>query len=342
MKILLVTSPIVDLRQPFAGGTEAFVVRLANGLAERGHTVDVLCQASDETNLFTSLHINESALRMCDAITSEKTGQKQYQAAQFGLLDSDEYDVIHYHSYYHAIYDYGFMHQRQAVITLHSPVTPRLALLHQLHRARSDDIYVAVSQRLASRWQHQIGGDIQVISNGIERSQHTDITVEENYYLWSGRICSAKNPVLAIQWAKQHELQLKLVGPIADEGYFTSYIEPLLDENVTYAGHVDQSEHKEFLRHARALFMTSDWEEPFGLVTLEALNEGTPVIGVSNAIVEELRMSPMVQIVDDRLTIARCLTKLKHISANQCRQVAEKFDFANTLKQYEELYASLQ
>ncbi len=342
MKILLVTSPVVDLRQPFAGGTEAFVVRLANGLARRGHIVDVLCQSSDETNLFTSLHINESALRMCDAITSEKIGQKQYQAAQFGLLDSDEYDVIHYHSYYHAIYDYGFLHQRQAVITLHSPVTPRLALLHQLHRARSNDIYVAVSQRLATRWEHQIGGDIRVIANGIELNQHTDIMVEENYYLWSGRICSVKNPALAIQWAKHHNLKLKLVGPIADEDYFLSYIKPFLDEHITYAGHVDQSEHIELLRGARALFMTSDWEEPFGLVTLEALNEGTPVIGVGNAIVEELRVSPMVQIVDDCLTITRCLTELEHISAKQCRQVAEKFDFAHTLNQYEELYASLQ
>ncbi|TMP20145.1 glycosyltransferase family 4 protein [Pseudoalteromonas sp. S2893] len=76
MRILMVASPIVSLRQPFKGGTEAFVANLANALCKKGHTVDVLCKDADEENEFNILQLDESPLRMKDNITTEEEGQK--------------------------------------------------------------------------------------------------------------------------------------------------------------------------------------------------------------------------------------------------------------------------
>ena len=345
MKILMVTSPVVDLTEPFAGGTEAFVVRLANGLAARGHAVDVLCRRADETNRFNTLAIEESALRMCDAITSETEGQKQYQAAQYGLIDTSDYDVVHYHSYYHAIYDYGFLHRRRSVITLHSPVSQRLALTHKLNRARTSDVYVAVSERLRDQWSEVLGEGLHTISNGIVPEDYEADTAaqvtESPFLLTSGRICPEKNTAAAIELAKAANLPLIIAGPISDEHYYATAISPYLSDTIRYAGHLSQAELKSYLCAATALLCTSAWSEPFGLSTLEALACDTPVIGFASAIVPELRHEPVSQVIeaDQPEQILSALNRAMQLPAGRCRAFAKQFDFRLTLEKYEQLYA---
>lgn len=344
MKILMVTSPIVSLAEPFAGGTEAFVVQLSNGLAAKGHHVDVLCKHADETNRFNTLAIEESAMRMCDAITSEADGQKQYQAAQYGLIDTSGYDAVHYHSYYHAIYDYGFMHQRPSVVTLHSPVSERLALAHQLHRARSDDRYIAVSKRLKQEWEAVIGTGIEVINNGIDPAAFTlPPQVKRDYVIVSGRICPDKDITAAITLAAGIGKPLYIAGPISDQHYFSQEIEPRLNTNVRYLGHLDQAQLRTYVAGAFAALATSRWNEPFGLATLEALACDTPVIGFASAIVPELRHFPATQIVspDNRSELMQAVNAIKTLPQGTCAGYARQFDFAHTLAQYESLYEQL-
>ncbi|QPG04579.1 glycosyltransferase [Salinimonas marina] len=342
----MVTSPIVDLTEPFAGGTEAFVVRLANGLAARGHEVDVLCRKADETNRFNTLAIEESALRMCDAITSETEGQKQYQAAQYGLIDTSGYDVVHYHSYYHAIYDYGFLHRRRSVITLHSPVSERLALTHKLNRARTNDVYVTVSERLRDEWSEVLGDGLYTIPNGIEPAHYQADSVpalpESGFLLSSGRICHDKNTAAAIELAETANMPLIIAGPIADETYYATHIRPYLSDTIRYAGHLSQTELKRYLSAATALLCTSAWREPFGLSTLEALACDTPVIGFASAIVPELRQEPVSQIIEASQpeAIVPAISRAARLPAGRCRDFAHQFDFSLTLEKYEQLYAN--
>lgn len=347
MKILMVTSPIVDLTEPFAGGTEAFVVRLSNGLAARGHNVDVLCRKADETNRFNTLAIEESALRMCDAITSETEGQKQYQAAQYGLIDTRGYDAVHYHSYYHAIYDYGFLHRRSSVITLHSPVSPRLALTHQLNRARGNDVYVAVSARLNQQWSRVLGEGLHTISNGIEPDEYKldadFVPPSTSYLLTSGRICPEKNTLAAIHLAKEAGLPLFIAGPVSDAQYFETIIKPELSDSVCHVGHLSQVQLKRYLKGATALLCTSSWIEPFGLSTLEALACDTPVIGFDTAIVPELRCEPLSQVIRHEAPkdIHSALARATLVKPGDCQKFAGRFNFTQTLEKYEQLYAQL-
>ncbi|WOI38201.1 glycosyltransferase [Alteromonas sp. CI.11.F.A3] len=342
MRILMVTSPIVSLRQPFKGGTEAFVVSVANGFAKRGHQVDVLCQDADEDNKFNTLQLQESAFRMQDAITSENEGQKLFQAAQFGLFDSTAYDVVHFHSYYHAMYEFAFFHQRSNIITLHSPLSDRLALTHQLNSARGNDRYIAVSSRLARGWENTIQSDIAVIPNGIDfDSLPTVGSVKPNRdAVWAGRICPEKDPVAAIKAAVLLDIGLDIYGAITDTDYFEKQIRPLLNHTVRYRGHLSHHALLTKFTDYNVLFISALWEEPFGLITLEALAMGLPVIGTSPAIPEELRRAPLTQVIDitNEFEVKTAYQKALKTSPASCRQFAKKFDISHTLEAYEMEY----
>lgn len=343
MKILLVTSPIVSLRQPFAGGTEAFVVALANGLGQRGHEVDVLCKNADEDNAFNTLMLQESAFRMEDGVTSESDGQKLYQAAQFGLFDSSSYDIIHYHSYYHCMYEFSFLHQRRNVITLHSPYTERLGLTHRLNSRRGDDIYVAVSQRLQQEWQPYLHHPVQVISNGIELSDFCLNAPRQARLIWAGRLCPDKAPHLAIRIAELVNMPLVLCGQITDEDYFAQHVAPCLNSDIQYKGALTQSQLRAEIAASTALLMTSIWQEPFGLATVEALASDIPVIGLATAIPPELRFPPCTQIVDldHPETITAAIHAVARIPVGKCRAQVAHLSLNNTISAYEAIYAQV-
>ena len=342
MRILMVTSPIVSLRQPFKGGTEAFVVNLSNGLVKRGHQVDVLCKDADEDNKFNTLQLQESAFRMRDAITSEDEGQKLFQAAQFGLFDSSAYDVVHFHSYYHAMYEFAFFHQRSNIITLHSPLSERLGLTHQLNSARSKDRYITVSTRLASQWEATIYSDIAVIPNGLDFDSLpiTNNNTPRRDAVWVGRICAEKDPVSAIEAANLSHTNLDIYGAISDAEYFKSEVTPLLNDKIRYCGHLPQNELLAKLNNYIALFISSTWDEPFGLTTLEALAMGTPVIGTSAAIPEELRSFPFTQTIDlsNETAVKNAYVKAAAVAHTSCQSFAKKFDLSYTLAAYEREY----
>lgn len=341
MKILMVTSPIVSLREPFKGGTESFVVSLANGMADAGHDVDILCKDADEDNRFNILQLQESAYRMADAITEESDGQKLFQAAQFGLFDTEDYDIIHFHSYYHAMYDFAFFHQRANVITLHSPLSERLALTHKLNSSRSDDIYVAVSQRLATQWQETISGSLSIVPNGIDIAKLPSPASKKNgEIIWVGRVCEEKNPVAAIYAARTLNVPLTLYGPISDSPYFEECVAPLLKGDIRYGGHVSQQTLYGYISQARLLLITSNWQEPFGLVTLEALALGTPVIGTHAAIPQELRHAPVTQTIDvtDSDSLHHAYKTACGVSVADCQNFASKYDISFTVKAYERIY----
>ncbi|MBT0587081.1 glycosyltransferase [Alteromonas oceanisediminis] len=343
MNILMVASPIVSLRQPFKGGTESFLVNLSNALCQRGHIVEVLCKDSDENNEFSTIQLDESPLRMQDNLISEKEGQKLYQAAQFGLIDFSKYDIIHYHSYYHAIYDMALLHSVSSVVTLHAPVSKQLGLVHRLHKARSDHKYVAVSQRLRKEWEKEIGSGIDVIPNGVSfpSTLSIDTLERDSSYFWMGRINPEKDIMSAIKIARALKRKIKFAGPIEDPGYFNEQVEPLLDGNVEYLGHLKHGILFRELAKSSLFLATSRWDEPFGLTTVEALSVGVPVVGFDTAIPEELRHEPVCQIgqdIDDVISRIKCMPE---VSREACQSFARQFDFQRTVSEYEKVYEQL-
>lgn len=347
MKILFVTGPFVSLREPYAGGTESFVVDLANALTQQGHTVDVIAQDTDEKNAFTTIGFPESVLSMKDNAyrpSTEIEGQRYYQSLQFGSFDVGQYDVIHYHSYIPEIYEMGTLHKKPNVLTLHVPPMERFEIMYRLFVKQTSAAAVAISQRMRQQWEAKLSAPIQTITNGIalEKWQMHEHEAD-GYLLWSGRIAKEKNIEAAIELANYLNRPLKIIGLVFDQAYFDECVKPALSERIEYIPSVSHATLNQIAAGASVFLATATWDEPFGLSIIEMLACGVPVVGFGSAIPPELRDDTVSIAVesDDWRDLIEPVETIHNASSQDCRAFAETFAIEATAEAYGKLYKEL-
>lgn len=347
MKILIVAGPFISLREPYNGGTEAFVVEHANELFRLGHTVNVIAKDADEKNLFQVIEFQESPLSMKDNSyrpCSEELGQMHFQTIQFGLFDVSSYDVIHYNSFIPEIYAVGALHKTPSVLTLHLPPTEKFALMYKFFVKHAQVLPIAVSKRMSELWKSVFSEDPEVILNGIPLEKwKLNKRKTDGYLLWSGRIAKEKNVEAAIHLAKHLNQSLKIVGPEFNKDYFRDHVEPHLNERIEYISHVTQKELSKLAAGASAYLATATWEEPFGLSTVEMLASGLPVVGFNTAIPPELRDNEVCISVDshDWKDLIEPLEIAKKSKPEMCRDFACKFDVKIATAAYVKVYQGI-
>lgn len=347
MNILIVAGPFITLREPYNGGTEAFIVEHANELVGLGHTVDVIAKDADENNLFQVIEFHESELSMKDnsfRACSESLGQQHFQTLQFGLMDVSIYDVIHYNSFIPEIYSVGALHQIPSVLTLHLPPTEKFILMYNFFVKHTPVIPIGISERMTQQWKPYIDKEIQVILNGIPlRKWKLHLRNQEGFLLWSGRIAKEKNVIAAIHLANYLKKDLKIVGPIFDQDYFSKNVQPYINDQIEYIPHLTQEKLSLLAKGASAYIATAIWEEPFGLSTVEMLASGLPVIGFKSAIPSELRHNDVSAAVDSQnwKDLIKPLEIVKNVKSKSCRDFAEKFDVKITAAAYVKVYENI-
>jgi glycosyltransferase involved in cell wall biosynthesis len=153
----------------------------------------------------------------------------------------------------------------------------------------------------------------------------------------------------AIEIARQAGVRLKVAAKIYPEerAYFQQTIEPLLRESrpwVEFIGEIGGREKDDFLGNARALLFPIDWPEPFGLVMIEAMACGTPIIGWRNGSVPEVVTDGVTGFVVDTIDEAvQAVERVANLSRHTCRQVfEERFDAARMARDYVEVYRRLE
>ncbi len=169
-----------------------------------------------------------------------------------------------------------------------------------------------------------------------------------DYLLFLGRITPEKRPDLAIEIARRAGLPLKMGAKVypGEREYFRREIEPLLHEArsfVDYLGEVGGQERQELLAGARALLFPVDWPEPFGLVMIEALACGTPVIAFRRGSVPEVLEDGVSGFIVDGLDAAvEAVGRLSELSRRRCRQVFEqRFTAERMAREYLTVYENL-
>ena len=342
MNILLVAGPFISLREPYNGGTEAFIVEHANELVRLGHIVDVIAKDADEKNLFQVIEFHESVLSMKDdsyRACPEWLGQQHYQSLQYGMFDVSRYDVIHYNSFIPEIYAIGALLKKPSVLTLHLPTLEKFVLVYKFFIKHAHIIPIGVSSRISRQWTPLLGKDVDVILVGISLQKWTlNIRYTGGYLLWSGRITKEKNVEAAIHLANYLKKPLKIVGVIFDKEYFSDQIEPLLNAHIEYLSHVTQQQLVKIAAGASVYLATATWEEPFGTSIVEMLATGLPVVGFCTAIPPELRNEPVCLAVDsnDWRDLVPLLNITKKAEAEACRDFAASFDMAKTVRRVRE------
>lgn len=298
------------------GGTERVVAYLTDELVRQGHDVTLFASGDSHTRA-TLVAPCPEALRLkgdCSdplAVHLLMVEQVARRAAEF--------DVVHFHMahlHYPAVRRLDTPH----VTTLHGRLD--LPELRPFYEEFSDIPVVSISnaQRCPvphARW-------MGTVYHGLPEDELRFHPQPGDYLAFLGRISPEKRADRAIAIAKAVGMPLRIAAKVdpADAAYFERRIRPLLDDPlVEFIGEIGETDKSEFLGHARALLFPIDWPEPFGLVMIESLACGTPVVAFRGGSVPEILEDGVTGFIADDLDQAIAATRrVGALSRRACRQ----------------------
>jgi glycosyltransferase involved in cell wall biosynthesis len=334
-------SPLYEAVPPkLYGGTERIVAYLTDELVRRGHAV-TLFASGDSTSQARLKAVVPTALRL-GAAGQDTLAPHILELAQ--VFDrAHEFDVIHSHTGYVA-FPFSRFSPGATVHTMHGRLDqPETFALHHHFR---DEALVSISldqRRPLDPFGVNWAGTVY---HGLPLDQYAYAPRAGEYLAFLGRISPEKRPDLAIALAKQAGVPLRIAAKVdpVDREYFAREIEPLLDHRlVEFVGEIGEEDKPAFLGGARALVFPIDWPEPFGLVMIEALACGTPVIARRRGSVPEvIRHGRTGFIVESMADMVRAVRRLDRIDRAECRREAEaRFSVERMADGYEVLYRRL-
>ncbi|MCT7661108.1 glycosyltransferase [Mycobacterium deserti] len=293
LRIALLASSRYPVRQPYAGGLEAFVFEFAHALTAAGHRVTMFAAPGSDTDLpweVLPLHTYEMSEQArldpsaADWVVHETHAYLSVMLELAGAL-GDSFDVVHNHSLHYLPLAMARTIAPPMVTTLHTPPLKWLEQAVALPGGVASE-FVAVSAFTARQWQ-PINGPVKVIRNGVNLRQWQPGPGGEDA-VWTGRLVPEKGVTAAILAARQAGFALRIAGPVGNQEYFDEQVRPLLGGSVTYEGHLRRDEVSALVGHSAVALVTPEWEEPYGLVVAEALASGTPVAAFARGGIPEI------------------------------------------------------
>ncbi|MDP2932639.1 MAG: glycosyltransferase family 4 protein [bacterium] len=351
MKIAIVAPVMIPVPPLKYGGIEQIVHELALGLSERGHALTVFCCGG---STITGANIERVATSPYPTQGREKEN-RAWEIAQFEavLKRQNEFDIIHFNYEPIVFHDehrgkqanlFNLL-ERPAACTFHNITTipEHIAYYRSMPSLyRHTMIFVSENQRSHVPF----FPNSRVIYNAIPLERFPVEEHKENYLFFLGRITSTKGILEAIAVAKKINIQLVIAAKIdpVDQTFYENEVEPLIDGAlIRYIGEVGFSEKIEYLKKARCLLFPVLWEEPFGLVMLEALACGTPVVAFGRGSVSEIVQNGVNgYIVDTVDEMADAVYACASISPGRCRETVEsRFTIKHMVDEYENTFEKI-
>jgi len=282
LRIAVIAPSDSAVAEPFTGGLAAHVAASTRALCQRGHAVTLFAAPGSDPSLPVAdlaprrLRLSEAARQ--DVSMPAESAMAEHHAYLSLMLQltqqADQWDVIHNHSLHYLPIAMARSVTVPMVTTLHTPPTPWLESAIQAGPVPPIR-FVAVSEYTAAQWRPLIDV-VSVIANGVDCA-HWQFGTGGPALVWSGRFVPEKAPHLAIAAARRAGRSIVLAGPIPDPRYFAGQVQPLLGDDVRYAGHLRQAELSRLIAGSGVLVASPVWDEPYGMVVAEALACGTPV-----------------------------------------------------------------
>lgn len=336
MKIAQIAPPWITVPPAGYGGTEWVVQQLCDGLSTRGHDVTLFASGDSQT----AAHLKSVfPQQMPDSIGVTAFDARHATFALDEIVADGTFDLIHDHS--------GFL------VVAFSKYLTLPPVLHTIHCAFDRIAYPfyarfadAVAYNAISTYhQSQAPAGMNwagVVHNAIDLAQWPYAAQKDDYLLAFGRICADKGFHLAIEVARRTGHKLVMAGVVQEQyrAYFEERIRPELDDQIIYEGEVSDARKHELFAHARAFLFPIVWPEPFGLVMIEAMATGTPVIALRQGSVPEViadgHTGFVVETVDEMVA---AVDRIATIDASACRQwVEDNFTVSRMVDSYEALY----
>jgi glycosyltransferase involved in cell wall biosynthesis len=343
MRIAQVAPLYESVPPKYYGGTERVVSYLTEELVRQGHEVTLFASGDSETKARLMAGCPRS-LRLDKRFRDQMA--HHYAMLEHVFRRAAEFDIIHFHiDYLH--FPLSRREPVAHVTTLHGRLDiPDLVPLYQEFR-EMPVISISNGQRDPLPWANWQA----TVYHGLPVDIYRFRPEPGSYLAFLGRISPEKRVDRAIEIAKQVGMPLKIAAKIdrVDKDYFESVIAPLLRNSlVEFVGEIGDGEKDEFLGNAYALLFPIDWPEPFGLVMIEAMACGTPVIAYrSGAVPEVMEQSHTGFVVEGLEDAVEAVRRVPELSRKRCREVFEQRFTATRMahdyvQQFERLIARSQ
>lgn len=337
MKIAQIAPLWERVPPPTYGGIELVVSRLTDELVRRGH--DVTLFASGDSQTLARLEaVYPRALRLDPDIKEFL----MYEILESSLVyqKAAEFDIIHSHVGVWAL-PFASLVSTPTVHTLHGRFTRDNSQVFTHHRTQP---FISISNA-----QRQLDLNyVSTVYNGINIEEYTFVAQpqEPPYLAFLGRFSPEKGPQLAIAIAKQAGWRLKMAGKVdvVDTKFFEQEIAPHIDGNlIEFLGEVNHAQKAELLGNAAITLFPITWQEPFGLVMIESMAAGTPVIGINLGSVPEVIAHGVTGFVcSSHEEIAAMIPATLELDRQKVREYVEKkFTVTQMVNGYEAAYEKI-
>ncbi len=334
MKILLIMDPGIPVPPVLYGGHERLVYLFANEYTRLGHQVTLLAGPDSHCNGTTVTYgIND--------LNRSKKQRNNEMLFVWKYLQKNLKNFELIHNFGRLIYLLPVLNSSvKKIMTYGRPVSKKGIYIFNL-LPNKNLIFTACSNYCVGTG--NIAGQWHTVYNTIDFSEYTlKDTFDNNAPLiFLGRLDKIKGVHTAIEVAKATNHKLLIAGNIShtpdNYNYYKTEIEPLIDnEQIIYLGPLNDVQKNIYLQQAKALLFPIEWDEPFGIVMIEAMACGTPVIGFKRGSVPEVIEDGTTGfIVTNKDEMIEKVSLLNNISRKACRQISEsRFNLAKVAQQY--------
>jgi len=327
------------------GGIEIMIDKITNELVNRGHDVTLFASGNSK---------NKAKLMSVYPVSLFESGIDWFHRSQNlinaanAFKNAGNFDVIHSHMGDNALF-FSQITKTPMVTTLHNvlPAEKQSSsdeyITYEYYAQKTNFVSISFNQRTHT----DIGLNyINTVYNGIDIGDFDFQAKPTNHLAWLGRIHYGKGLFEAVSVAKKTKSKLVAAGNItckSDEDYFNT-VKPNIDgKNIKYIGEVGSAEKSKLLGESKALLFPIKWEEPFGLVMIEAMACGTPVIAFKRGSVPEIVKDGVTGfVVENEKEMAAAIKKIGKIDRLECRRHVEKyFTIGRMVDEYEKVYGQV-
>lgn len=318
MRVALIAPPWTPVPPPLYGGTELVVDRLATGLQAAGHEV-LLFTTGDSTCPVPRKFVLEEAqgMRIGSAVPELIHAAAAYDAVQ-------DFDIVHDHTIVGPFLAERFPHLK-VVTTCHGPLDGELARIYERIGDRVPIVAISHAQRKPAP-HIPIA---RVVHHGIDASDFPFGDGGGGYFAFLGRMAPDKGAHRAMEVAHKAGVKLFMAAKMREPWeyeYFERFVQPHLDDDLVYLGEVPHERKLELLAGAAGLLFPIRWNEPFGMVMIEALACGTPVLafpeGAAPEVVEDGRTGFLCH---DEADMVEAIARVGSIDRATCRAAVEGY-----------------
>ena len=331
MKIALIVAPFIAVPPADYGGTELFVAHLAEGLQKEGISVVVFANGESTVNTERRSLYPDSQWPIG---VPEHAWLRELNHNSWAVRGATDCDLIHVQSAQGLAFS-RFV-DRPTVLTLHGP---HVSAISDYYRYFPDAHYVCISD---AQCKQESMPKMRTIYHGINLSLYDLVERKQQYLSFIGRIAPIKGTHLAIEVAKRTGIPLKIAGDVQPmyREYFEQKIRPHIDGKlVEYIGLADLQAKNELLGNSMAMLFPIQWNEPFGLVMVEAMACGTPVLAMPGGSVPEVIQDGVSGYICR--TVREMSKRVGDLNFNPARvrhYVEENFSIEKMVRQYVAVY----